>query len=111
MLKIFWPWAFFIFISFGQSAFALPPENSPRALVHLLDYLAQDYGGAVKNGKIVSQTEYKEQQEFSEMASQINKNLSETMKHDEIQNDLDSLRKLIAGKTSETEVSALAKKI
>jgi high-affinity iron transporter len=43
-------------------------EASPRFVVNLLDYVAQDYGGAVANGKITSESEYHEQVEFTESA-------------------------------------------
>jgi high-affinity iron transporter len=39
--------------------------HSPELIVHLLDYLAKDYAGAVQNGKVVSSTEYREQLEFA----------------------------------------------
>jgi high-affinity iron transporter len=38
-----------------------PPEVEAQRLVHILGYTAGDYGGAVANGKILSQTEYDEQ--------------------------------------------------
>jgi high-affinity iron transporter len=40
-------------------------ETTPRQLVQLLDYLGRDYGGAVRGGKVVSEFEYGEQQEFA----------------------------------------------
>ena len=41
-------------------------EQSPRFAIHLLDYLAHDYGGSVENGKVISPSEYAEQKEFLE---------------------------------------------
>ena len=38
-----------------------PPEVEASRLVHLLGYIAADYGGAVENGVVVSQGEYDEQ--------------------------------------------------
>lgn len=43
-------------------------QHSARTLVHLLDYLAQDYAGAVSDGRVISQTEYAEQVEFAQKA-------------------------------------------
>ena len=40
-------------------------EQSPRFAIHLLDYLAHDYAGAVVHGKIASTSEYAEQKEFA----------------------------------------------
>jgi high-affinity iron transporter len=59
-------------------------EKSPRFLVHLLDYLAVDYGGAVKNGKILSLSEYKEQTEFAKAAVDLSQNLTELKANTEI---------------------------
>jgi high-affinity iron transporter len=42
--------------------------SSPAFVVHLLDYLAQDYRGAVSGGKVISASEYQEQVEFSRSA-------------------------------------------
>ena len=43
---------------------------SPRIIVHLLDYVATDYRGAVQDGKIISTFEYKEQLEFAKLLEQ-----------------------------------------
>ena len=48
--------------AFGVDA----PEQSPRLMVHLLDYIGLDYSGAVKDGKILAESEYKEQLEFAQ---------------------------------------------
>jgi high-affinity iron transporter len=43
-------------------------DASPRAVVHLLDYIAQDYSGAVVDGNVISAEEFAEMQEFSKEA-------------------------------------------
>ena len=48
-----------------MSAIAQDVVTDPKFVIHLLDYLAKDYGGAVEDGKIKSQFEYDEQVEFS----------------------------------------------
>lgn len=50
-----------------QTAFALNEAQTKQArtLINLLDYLGKDYYNAVKNGKVVSESEYSEMQEFS----------------------------------------------
>jgi hypothetical protein len=57
--------SFLLAVAFVASTVSVPAqasaEHTPRFLVHLLDYLAKDYGGAVANGKITSQGEYDEQ--------------------------------------------------
>ncbi len=43
--------------------------ESSRVLIHTLNYLSQDYFGAVsKDGRIISQSEYREQKEFGDGA-------------------------------------------
>src|SRR5205085_12029983 len=45
-------------------------EDHARQIWQLLDYLAVDYGGAVKDGKVIAADEYAEMQEFAQTASQ-----------------------------------------
>lgn len=94
----------------GSSAIA-SEEANPRFLVHLLDYLAKDYSGAVANGKITSQSEYNEQVEFSETALKTNQMLSETKSNPEIEKDIERLNRLILNKGDATEVAKLARSI
>ncbi len=86
-------------------------EASPRFLVHLLDYLAKDYGGAVANGKILSKSEFHEQTEFAESAVKTNAALAETKGVPAIKEKLERLSGLIHGKADAAEVSALAREI
>lgn len=50
-------------------------SNASRTLIHLLDYLAQDYGGAVSGGLVIDSTEYEEQKEFASKAVRIHSKL------------------------------------
>ena len=59
--------------SFAQKANT--SDTSPRALVHVLDYIAQDYSGAVSNGKILKQSEFAEQKQFSVSAASMYREL------------------------------------
>jgi high-affinity iron transporter len=100
---------------FNSFAFAQPgtdPSHSPRFLVHLLDYLAKDYSGAISNdGKVISQSEYNEQVEFVENAVRTNSQLIETKGTNEIEADLKRLEGAIKLKTAPNEVVALARSI
>ena len=42
-------------------------EPAIRRIVALRDYVAADYGGIVKDGAIVDETEYREQLQFREL--------------------------------------------
>lgn len=50
----------------GSEAGAATPEATAQNAIHLLDYVATDYAGAVgTGGKVANQTEYEEQAEFA----------------------------------------------
>ncbi len=51
----------------GSSSAQATRENA-QALWQLLDYIAVDYGGAVRNGRVTSQQEYAEMREFALLA-------------------------------------------
>ncbi len=55
-----------IFFSAVSSAWATEPTNEARQAWQLLDYIAVDYAGAVRNGQVVEPGEYAEMQEFAE---------------------------------------------
>ena len=59
--------AAFLLLFAGFAVFANTGEPS-RVLVHTLNYLSQDYSGAVQGGQIISQSEFKEMNEFAETA-------------------------------------------
>lgn len=46
-------------------------NSSARALVHILDYISQDYAGAVNDGKVTSASEYNEQKQLANTASSL----------------------------------------
>ncbi len=89
---------------------ALPADqNAARFLVHLLDYLAKDYGYAVQNGKIISQSEYDEQVEFSRTAAENFSKISSTVNDTTIAPDMTQLSALITTKASAEDVAKLAR--
>ncbi len=55
----------FLLLITSHLAFSENAESS-RILIHTLNYLSQDYAGAVKDGKIISATEFREMQQFGE---------------------------------------------
>ena len=86
--------------------------SEPRLVVHLLSYLAKDYGGAVVGGKVVSADEYKEQQEFAATALKTALAIPELAADSSgIVARLEKLDQVIAAKGSETEVADLARAI
>lgn len=90
---------------------AQPNTDNPSLVVHLLDYLAKDYGGAVQNGKIISQSEFNEQVEFSETVLNVTKNVDKLKSDSEFVKSVTHLQALINNKASENEVASLARSL
>src|SRR5262245_3288756 len=66
-------------LSFAHPAFA---QDQAKRLVALLDYLGSDYKNAIKDGKILSQDEFSEMQEFSKRSLELFNQLKEVDKAD-----------------------------
>ncbi|MAV91976.1 MAG: hypothetical protein CL676_11205 [Bdellovibrionaceae bacterium] len=96
------------FLFFITSNTALASINENELAVHLLSYLAQDYGEAVENGKIKSKEEYQEQLDFSNEVVRIS---SENKYDDGLKSDVLSLNRGILDKKSVKEISSLANSI
>ncbi len=92
-------------------SFATAEEANPRLLIHILDYLAQDYGGAVSHGKVLNPFEYQEQVEFVETALKTAHQWEKIRKNPALLEELGRLQKLISEKDSPENVSSLARKI
>ncbi|MEO2090287.1 MAG: FTR1 family protein [Gemmataceae bacterium] len=107
-----------LLLSLGCLLFAFDPDpadaeenTSPRLLVHLLDYLAKDYPGAVSLGRVLDEGEYREQVEFSATALAAGESLSETSGDSEVGSGLRRLRDLVSAKADPEAVSALARTV
>ena len=108
--KYFSFWVLFTFlISFSWGILA--QENNPRMLIHIMDYLAQDYAGAVSQGKIINSTEYQEQTELLASALRISKNLEETKNNSTLLEELENLQKAILNKQLPEVVAEQARHI
>lgn len=46
-------------------------EEDARLIIHLLDYMANDYGAAVEDGQVINAFEYQEMQEFASTIGQM----------------------------------------
>ena len=74
-----WPLAILFFLLIALPAQA---QEQAKKLVALLDYLGTDYKNAVKDGKVLSNDEYGEMQEFSKRISELLAQLKELEKGD-----------------------------
>ncbi len=100
-----------LLLSSSFSPFAKAEEPSPELVVHLLDYLAKDYGGAVQNGKVISQGEYDEQVEFGGIVEKNSKGFSKLSTDQEFMKGVTELQRLIKTKGAPEDVSKLARKL
>ena len=91
----------------AHSVFA---QDQARRLVALLDYLGSDYQNAVQDGKILSQDEYAEMQEFSKRILELIRQLKAVDKTDkaEVEPILKSLVSQVEKKGDAKTVAALA---
>lgn len=93
----------FLLLLFLTSTFILKANSDPRLIIHLLDYVATDYGRAVENGQIVNEFEYAEMQEFSAQVNGLLQKVDgDTAKLLGLSQNLDLL---IAEKAAPTEVA------
>lgn len=74
--------------------------NQGGYIIHLLTYLASDYAGAVQDGKIVSNDEYKEMVEFAES---IDNNVNKLEIDESLKSELKTQSKLIKEKVANHE--------
>lgn len=92
----------------AHSVAAVTADEKAQTVVHMLDYISVDYPEFVQNGKVLNQSEFEEQLEFSTQALTL---LKEMPAHAEQASLLDkgqALRKAIDGKADGAEVSKQA---
>lgn len=105
-------WQLFVCVAFFcGTVHAVPKEKEAevRQLWQLLDYVAVDYVGAVQNGVVISDLEYKEMQEFSDRARTQVAVLPAHPIHGELSNIVSRLQQAVESKESPQSVSQLAK--
>jgi high-affinity iron transporter len=86
-------------------------ELSPRFAIHLLDYLAHDYGGAVVHGKVVSVTEYAEQKEFVTKIFELAGTLPEIKNDTKTYDKIVKLKSMIESKAEGLDVALQSRDI
>ncbi len=82
-----------------------------QAILHLLDYVGVDYGGAVEDGKVKSAEEFKEMTEFSARAASQIRALPDNPRRAALVADAEALAKRVAGKVAAADVAAAATKL
>lgn len=110
-MKALLPLLFVLLFSVSSASTVRAEEPSPELVVHLLDYLAKDYGGAVQNGKVISQGEYDEQVEFGGIVEKNSKGVSKLSADADFMKGVTELQRLIKTKGAPEDVSKLARKL
>ncbi len=88
---------------------ALAAESDVRRIWQILDYLAVDYGGAVKNGAVVSASEFGEMREFARTSKTKLSALEDKSEKAALLKEADALIAAIERKADVTAVAALSK--
>ena len=111
MTKAFLRITFGIVLILTGSAHADPESGSPELVVHLLDYLAKDYAGAVQGGVVVSPSEYAEQVEFAQIVEKNTSNIPSLKNEKGFHSGVEALLAMIRRKEDAAGVSKLARKL
>jgi high-affinity iron transporter len=90
---------------------ALAKANDVQVSWRLLDYLGVDYAGAVKNGKVISASEYAEMREFAGSVRQRIGSLEPTPAKPTLVRQADRLVAAIDRKADPAEVQAISKQL
>jgi high-affinity iron transporter len=91
--------------------FSVHADDTAQTVVHMLDYVSVDYPSFVKDGKVVDETEYKEQQEFSAHVVESLRNLPTVPQRAELLKEAQRLQTRIAAKAPGAEVSRIASEL
>lgn len=83
-------------------------DTTAQTIVHMLDYMSVDYPEFVKDGKVLDQAEYKEQQEFSGQVIVLLGKLPEVPQRAELLKQAETLKARIDAKAPGAQVSKLA---
>ena len=87
---------------------AATPQENVQTAWRLLDYLAVDYSGAVKDGRVISNSEYAEMREFSATVEAQLKSLPAKPQKAALVGRAEELEQAIAAKTIPDEVTTIA---
>lgn len=83
-------------------------DTAAQTVVHLLDYLSVDYAGSVKDGKVLDESEYREQQEFAAQVITLLGDLPAVSQRDALLGLARQLKEQIDGKAAESVVTEYA---
>jgi high-affinity iron transporter len=83
-------------------------SDAAQTIVHMLDYVSVDYPEFVKDGKVLDQAEYKEQQEFAGQVIALFGKLAAGPRREQLVTNANALKSAIDAKAPGAGVSRLA---
>jgi len=86
-------------------------ERQAQTVLHMLDYLSVDYGGSVLFGKVLNESEYKEQAEFAGQSVKLLAGLPEHPLQEAMVKDAQQLARSVNEKAPAEQVSASAQQL
>ena len=92
------------------AASANSPEGASQAL-HLIDYIGADYPPTVENGKVIDETEYREQLEFLAVLKGLITDLPQRPERDELVQGVNALQTAIEQREDGTAVAREARQL
>jgi len=108
MLRRWAPLLLFLLLALGAGGPARAQQEDVQTSWRLLDYLAVDYPGAVRDGRVVSASEYKEMTEFAGSVRERIAALPAKPAKPTLVAGADALKAAIARKAAPPEVESLA---
>ena len=103
----------FVVLTLALSCLTAPAQSRDpaHAIIHLLDYVAVDYSGAVEDGKVKNEDEFKEMLEFTgQVATQLEA-MPANPRRDALVASARALGKLVAAKRGAAEVGSAASQL
>src|SRR5262249_2218506 len=82
-----------------------------QGVVHMLDYIGVDYPGAVQDGKVKNEDEFKEMVEFTGQAATSLKELPANPRQPALIADAEKLSRMVKSKAAAADVAAVARKL
>jgi high-affinity iron transporter len=105
--------AWLVFPLFALCSFNLladTVEGAPQAL-HLLDYIGADYPGSVQAGKVINETEYREQLEFIKVLQGLIAAMPAKPEKSALEQGVSTLRDAIAARQDGADVTRQARQL
>jgi high-affinity iron transporter len=104
-----WLTLIFWFIGFGAMPLVQAQDQEAAVTWRLLDYIAVDYAGAVRDGQVISDAEYAEMQEFSRTVAEKLAALPAKPERAALIHDADELDRLVVQRAAPETVAKAAR--